>query len=108
MNPRAHLDVVTLGKRGVFVETDGKYALFSPSLERWILREIMTAPGEEETPASVDEWLHKGRRDKVTPVKGTLPKFKKKYWPIVSTILTEVSFEVIGATVFDLLIKSLV
>ncbi len=23
-------------------------ALFSPSLERWILREIMTAPGEEE------------------------------------------------------------
>lgn len=108
MNPRSHLDVVTLGKRGMVVETDGKYALFSPSLERWILREIMTAPGEEESPASVDEWLHKGGRDKVAPVKGNLPKFKKKYWPIVSNILTEVSFEVIGATVFDILIKSFI
>ena len=108
MNSRAHLDVVALGKRGLVVETEGKFALFSPSLERWVLREIMTAPGEEESPASVDEWLHKGGRDKVTPVKGNLPKFKKKYWPIVSNILTEVSFEVIGATVFDLLIKTLV
>ena len=67
----------------------------------------MTAPGEEESPASVEEWLHGGGRDKVTPVKGTLPKFKKKYWPIVSNILTEVSFEVIGAGVFELLLKSL-
>ena len=108
MNSRAHLDVVALGKRGLVVETEGKFALFSPSLERWILREIMSAPGEEESPASVEEWLHKGGRDKVTPVKGNLPKFKKKYWPIVSNILTEVSFEVIGATVFDLLIKTLV
>ncbi len=108
MNPRAHLDVVSLGKRGLVIETDGKYALFSPSLERWILREIMTAPGEEETPASVEEWLHKGGREKVEPVKGALPKFKKKYWPLVSTILSEVTFEVIGATVFDLLVKSLV
>ena len=108
MNSRAHLDVVALGKRGLVVEAEGKFALFSPSLERWILREIMTAPGEEESPASVDEWLHKGGRDKVAPVKGNLPKFKKKYWPIVSNILTEVSFEVIGSTVFDLLIKTLV
>lgn len=108
MNPRAHLDVVTLGKRGLVLEGEGNFTLFSPSLGHWILREVMTAPGEEETPATVDEWLHKGGRDKVTPVKGTLPKFKKKYWPIVSNILTEVSFEVIGATVFDLLLKTVV
>lgn len=108
MNPRAHLDVVTLGKRGLVLESEGKFTLFSPSLGHWILREVMTAPGEEETSATVDEWLHKGGRDKVTPVKGTLPKFKKKYWPIVSNILTEVSFEVIGATVFDLLLKTVV
>jgi hypothetical protein len=87
MNPRAHLDVVTLGKRGLIVETGGQYTIFSPSL---------------------DEWLHGGGRDKVAPVKGTLPKFKKKYWPIVSNILTEVSFELIGAGVFELLVKSLV
>ena len=90
------------------VEADGKYALFSPSLERWILREIMTAPGEEETPASVEAWLRSGGRDKVENAKGVLPKVKKKYWAVVSSILKEVSFEVIGATVFELLIKSLV
>jgi hypothetical protein len=108
MNPRAHLDAVALAKRGLIVETDGKYALFSPSLERWVLREIMTAPGEEESPASVDEWLRNGGREKMTHARGVLPKIKKKYWAIASNILTEVSFELIGATVFELLIKSLV
>jgi hypothetical protein len=108
MNPRAHLDVTALAKRGLIVETEGKYQLFSPSLERWVLREIMTAPGEEETPASVDEWLKGGGREKVENAKGVLPRVKKKYWPIVSNILTEVSFELIGATVFELLLKSLV
>jgi hypothetical protein len=108
MNPRAHLDVVTLAKRGLVIEGDGKYQLFSPSLERWIVREITTAPGEEETPASVDEWLKGGGRERVENAKGVLPKIKKKYWAIASNILTEVSFELIGATVFELLIKSLV
>ncbi len=108
MNPRAHLDVVTLAKRGLIVETNGAYKLFSPSLERWVLREIMTAPGEEESPASVDEWLSGSSADKVKSVRGALPKFKKKYWPIVSSILKEISFELIGATVFEVLIKSLV
>lgn len=108
MNPRAHLDVLTLAKRGLIVESDGKYSLFSPSLERWVLREIMTAPGEEETPASVDEWLKGGGREKMQHAKGVLPKIKKKYWAIASSILTEVSFELIGATVFELLLKSLI
>lgn len=108
MNPRAQLDVVTLGKRGLVVEVDEKYALFSPSLERWILHEIMTGPGEEETPASVNDWLKSGGREKVENAKGVLPKVKKEYWAVVSSILKEVSFEVLGATVFELLINSLV
>lgn len=108
MNSRAHLDVVTLAKRGLVTETDGKYSLFSPSLERWVLREIMTAPGEEESPASVDEWLRGGGREKMQRAKGVLPKIKKKYWAIASNILTEVSFELIGATVFEILLKSVV
>lgn len=55
---------------------------------------------------STTSWssTEKGGRDKGSPVKGNLPKFKKKYWPIVSNILNEV----IGATIFDLLIKALV
>lgn len=108
MNPRAHLDVLALAKRGLIVEADGEFKLFSPSLERWVLREIMTAPGEEESPASVEEWLKGGGRDRLENAKGVLPKIKKKYWAIASSILKEVSFEVIGATVFELLIKSLV
>ena len=102
------LPLVSLAKRGLIVETEGKYKFFSPSLERWVMREIMTAPGEEETPASVEEWLKGGGREKLEHAKSILPKIKKKYWAIASNILTEVSFELIGATVFELLIKSLV
>lgn len=108
MNPRSQLDVKTLAKRGLIVEADEKYSLFSPSLERWVLREIMTAPGEEETPASVNEWLKSGGREKMDHAKGVLPKIKKKYWAIATNILTEVSFELVGATVFELLVKSLI
>lgn len=68
----------------------------------------MTAPGEEETPASVNEWLKAGGREKMDNAKDILPKIKKKYWAIASNILTEVSFELIGATVFELPVKSLV
>ena len=106
MNPRAHLDVVTLARRGLIVGVNGEYKLFSPSLERWVLREIMTPPGEEESPASVDEWLKGGGREKMQHARGILPKIKKKYWAIASTILTEVSFELIGATVFEFLLKA--
>ena len=56
----------------------------------------------------MEAWLRSGGRDKVENAKGVLPKVKKKYWALVSSILKEVSFEVIGATVFELLIKSLV
>ncbi len=101
MNPRAHLDMVTLGKRGLVTETDGKFALFSPSLERWILCEIMTVPGEEETPVSVEKWLRNGKHEKMESGKSVLQKIKKKYWPVVSSILPEVSFDLTSATVFE-------
>ncbi len=93
MNPRARLDVVTLGKRGLIVEADERFSLFSPGLERWILNEIMTSPGEEETPASVEKWLGSGKHEKTESRKGLLPKIKKKYWQVVSGVLSEIAFD---------------
>jgi len=109
IHARAQLDVPDLVKRGLLVEDAGEatYCLFSPSLERWIKNELAAAPGSQETPASVEAWLKAGGRDKVEPVKGVLPRFKKQYWPIVSTVMREMSFELAGAATFEFLLKML-
>jgi len=110
IHPRAWLDVSSLTRRGMLLEDSiqGTYKLFSPSLESWIIREIAAAPGEEESQETVAAWLGAQDADVLEPVKGVLPKFKKKYWPIVSTVLRELSFELAGAATFELLIKMLV
>ncbi|MEW5867714.1 MAG: AAA family ATPase [Chloroflexota bacterium] len=104
---RAQLDLAELCKRGLVIENEEIFALFSPSLAVWVAGEVLAAPGQEETPASVDAWLHGGGRDSLQPVKGALPRFKKKYWPILETVLREVSFEMIGSTAFELIVKGL-
>ena len=108
LNSLAHLDVPPLLRRGLVVEADGEYSLFSHSLERWIAREITSAPEQQESQASVEEWLDAGGRENLQPVRGVLPTFKKKYWPIVGNIVKEMSFEVIGAAAFELLVQALI
>lgn len=103
LRARAPQDLVALGKRGMIVEGDGIYSLFSPSLERWIRQEIVAAPGEEETQTTAEEWLKSGKRDDLKEVKGVLPKFKKKYWPILGDIAKELSFEFAAAGAFELI-----
>jgi len=71
-------------------------------------REIRAFADLQRFPLFEDEWLRGGGREKMENAKGVLPKVKKKYWGVVSSILKEVSFEVIGATIFELLVKSLV
>lgn len=93
---RATLDVVSLVKRSLIVEIEGVFALFSPAFERWVSREVSTAPGEEETAADVEAWLAEGGRERLRPVKGALPKFKQRYWPIVGEVVKELSFELIA------------
>jgi AAA+ ATPase superfamily predicted ATPase len=107
IHSRAHLDVPELVKRGLLLEnrTEKTYRLLSPSLERWIAREISAAPGQEETQASVKEWLAAGGRDEMEPVSGILPKFKKKYWPVVSGVALDLSLELIGAVTWEILTK---
>lgn len=110
VHSRARLDVPDLVKRGLLIEVDGEnsgYQLLSSSLERWITREISAGPETQESQSSVEEWLQSGGKDVVDPVKGALPKFKKKYWPMISTVLQEMSFELAGSVVFEMLIKTL-
>lgn len=107
IHSRAHLDVPELVKRGLLLENRaaGTYRLLSPSLERWIAREISAAPGEEESQASVQAWLAAGGREEMEPVSGLLPKFKKKYWPVVSGMAMDLSLELIGAVTWEILTK---
>ena len=39
------------------------------------------------------------------PVSGILPKFKKKYWPVVSSVAMDLSLELIGAVTWEVLTK---
>jgi hypothetical protein len=107
IHSRVHLDVPELVKRGLLLENraESTYRLLSPSLERWIAREISAAPGEEESQASVQAWLKSGGKDELEPVSGLLPKFKKKYWPVVSGMAMDLSLELIGAVTWDLITK---
>lgn len=103
LRARAPQDLVALGKRGMILERDAVYSLFSPSLERWIRHEIIAAPGEEESQITAEEWLNSDGRENVREVKGVLPKFKKKYWPILGDIAKELSFEFAAAGAFELI-----
>jgi hypothetical protein len=107
IHSRAHLDVPELVKRGLLLENriEATFSLLSPSLERWIAREISAAPGEEESQANVQEWLKSGGKDELEPVSGILPKFKKKYWPIVGGMAADLSMELIGAVTWQVLTK---
>jgi hypothetical protein len=103
LRARAPQDLAALGKRGMVVERDDRYSLFSPSLERWIRREIIAAPDEAETQTTAEEWLKSGKREDLKEVKGVLPKFKKKYWPLLGDVAKELSFEFAAAGAFELI-----
>ncbi len=104
--PRAHLDIADLSKRGVVIKPEGEYTLFSPSLDQWISMEVSAMPGGEESDVSVEQWLKAGNDEKLTPVKGVLPKFKKKYWPIMSTVAKQLSIEFAQSLAVEFLMNS--
>lgn len=107
---RAHLDIPELVKHGLLIENrhSGTYNILSPSLERWIAHEILVAPGEEESQATVHEWLKSGGKENLEPVIGFMPKFKKKYWPVIANFSKEISMELIGGIAFEILTKGLI
>jgi serine/threonine-protein kinase len=101
LHSRAALDVISLGKRGLLSEADGMFALFSSSFERWVALEILAPEGQQESEASVEAFLAEGGRERLEPVRGSLPRFKRKYWPVVGDILKEVSFELIAGALIS-------
>lgn len=94
LHPRAKHDLRDLATRGLAVEDEGRYALCSPVFADWIAEEIMAPVGEEEEEQTAEKWLQdcgsidKGLGDRV---KSVLPKFNKKYWPIMGTFVRELS-----------------
>jgi uncharacterized protein len=108
--PRAALDAEHLIKRGLLREQNGDigcYELLSSSLGGWITREMAAGPDEEASQISVNEWLKSGKMTLKEPEKDLMAKVKKQYWPLLATILKELSFEVAGSITFELLLKSL-
>jgi hypothetical protein len=108
--PRAVMDAEHLIKRGLLREQNGDsgcYALLSSSLEGWITHEMAAGPDEEASQVSVSEWLQTGRISLDEPEKDLMAKVKKQYWPLLATILKEVSFGVAGNLTFELLLKAL-
>jgi hypothetical protein len=107
MNERAALDLPALMQRGLVRVSNGTYKLLSSSLAHWITLEIMTAPGEEESEASVEAWLSGRGRERIAPIKGFLPKFKKKYWPVIGDMVKDVSVDVASAVAIEMLTKGI-
>lgn len=107
---RVHLDIPELVKRGLLLEDPQTktFRLFSVSLEHWIGREISAIPGEEEPETSVQDWLKAGGRNEIQPVSGALPRFKKKYWPVISSVLKELSLEFATTATAELVKKMIV
>ncbi|MDI6768248.1 MAG: AAA-like domain-containing protein [Anaerolineales bacterium] len=103
LRARAPQDLVTMGKRGLVVEQEGLFAIFSASIVRWIRKEILAAPGEEETKSSADEWVKSGGQKDVEASTSVLPKFKKKYWPVMANVAKELSFEFAAAGALELI-----
>ena len=107
MNARASLDINELVKRGMMVKRGETVRVFSPVFEQWITLEVSAIPGEEENVSTVEEWMREGGEDHLDPVKGVLPRFKKKYWKTVSNVVKEFSFEMIQSVTVDMIMGRL-
>ncbi len=99
---KARIDLNSLDKRGLVLQKDDLFSIFSPHFAEWIRREIMVSPGEEEDATSVENWLREGGREDLMEVKGFIPSFKRKYWPVLGDILKEVSFEFAAGLIMSL------
>jgi hypothetical protein len=95
VHARAQVDVPHLLRRGLLIQFDDHCSLFSPSLGRWLAHELAASDDDAEDAASVEAWLKSGGREAVAPVRGALPRFKKKYWPYLAELLKELSVEVL-------------
>ena len=99
LHPRAPQDLASMSKRGLIVERNGSFHPFSPAFEKWIKNELANLPGEEETAAATIEWAKAAGVGQNKEAEKILPKFKRKYWPLISEFLEEftMKFAVTGS-----------
>jgi len=93
LHSRAHLDVPELVKRGLLVEDQAhnSYQLLSPSLEKWILKEIQAPASDQASKAAISEWLSAGGGGQSLSLEGLLGSFKDKYWSIVAGLPEDIA-----------------
>jgi hypothetical protein len=103
LRARAPQDLAALAKRGLVVERDASYSLFSASLGRWIKQEILAVPGEEESQASAEEWVRSGGHKELKPSAASMTKFKRKYWGLLGDLAKELSLEVAATGAMELI-----
>ncbi|MBI9049742.1 MAG: ATP-binding protein [Anaerolineaceae bacterium] len=102
LNVRAPLDLHELVKRGMMIENNGEYKIFSPIFENWILLEVSALPGEEESAQDVERWLKESGNDKLGVEKEKYFQIKKKYWKSFGAFLKDFSTEVISKITIDM------
>lgn len=103
--PRADYILPDLLKRGLAIERDGQFSIFSPFFADWLLVEMSAGASDEMGEQTVQEWL-KGRggieRGVWNQVKGALPKFKRQYWPLFAQFLQGASVEMVTEIILNL------
>jgi AAA+ ATPase superfamily predicted ATPase len=95
VRPRAAQDVFSLGKRGIVIEHNKAFSIFSSSFVQWIQQEILASPGEEETQASAEDWVKAGGQATISEATNVLPRFRKKYWPILGEFMQELTIKLV-------------
>ena len=101
INPQALIDTKSLNKRGLIVEDDDIFYIFSSGLQTWIVHEITSTATKEKSDMSAEDWLKtSGQIDATGSVK-VLPKFKSKYWSVAGKLAKEISFELMEHTFFS-------
>ena len=96
-------DLSALGKRGLIYDLEGSFHIFSPSFGKWIRNEILTAPGEQESQSSLEQWLKSKGRENLRDTQDLLPHIKKKYWPAMSELFRVFSMEFAAVSVFEII-----
>jgi len=96
-------DLSALSKRGLIYENEGSFHIFSPSFEKWIRNEILTAPGEEKSQSNLEQWLKSHAPENLKDAQELFPHIKKKYWATMSELLKIFSMEFAAVGVFEII-----
>jgi hypothetical protein len=79
---RASQELPALSRRGLLEEQKDGFRLFSAAFGQWILQEVLAASGDDGTAADAEAAL-RSQPENLKSLLTALPRFKKKYWPIL-------------------------